>query len=220
MLKANVAACHLQLQEWKEAVEAATAALDALERLLPTKDKKKTGSNAKREKDSLRQGKKDQNTEKKDDEGLEEKVHDDDNDDDKDRDGYQDAGNTDTVVELKGDTDNDTEQALKQLQTRDEHHTAVQKLRAKALLRRAKAKSELGGWGNLQGAEDDYKLLCLPPTPSSSSSSSSSKSSSSSVHLLITHITPPPRPPPPHRPHPRPTRPRSPPRTHTNRSRY
>jgi tetratricopeptide (TPR) repeat protein len=35
VLKSNIAACHLKLEEWKEAVEAATDALDGLERLDP-----------------------------------------------------------------------------------------------------------------------------------------------------------------------------------------
>jgi len=36
VLKSNIAACHLKLEEWKEAVDAATDALDGLERLDPT----------------------------------------------------------------------------------------------------------------------------------------------------------------------------------------
>lgn len=36
VLKSNIAACHLKLEEWKEAVEAATEALDGLEHLDPT----------------------------------------------------------------------------------------------------------------------------------------------------------------------------------------
>ena len=35
----------------------------------------------------------------------------------------------------------------------------ILRIRAKALMRRARAKSELGGWSNLAGAEEDYKLL-------------------------------------------------------------
>lgn len=35
VLKSNIAACHIKLEEWKEAVEAATEALDGLERLDP-----------------------------------------------------------------------------------------------------------------------------------------------------------------------------------------
>lgn len=38
VLKSNIAACHLKLEEWKEAVEAATEALDGLERLDPVPD--------------------------------------------------------------------------------------------------------------------------------------------------------------------------------------
>ena len=35
----------------------------------------------------------------------------------------------------------------------------IERIRGKALMRRAKARSELGGWASLQGAEEDYKLL-------------------------------------------------------------
>lgn len=34
-----------------------------------------------------------------------------------------------------------------------------ERIRAKALLRRARARCELGGWHNLAGAEEDYKAL-------------------------------------------------------------
>ena len=33
------------------------------------------------------------------------------------------------------------------------------RIRAKALMRRARARSEAGGWSNLSGAEEDYKIL-------------------------------------------------------------
>ena len=35
----------------------------------------------------------------------------------------------------------------------------VLRIRAKALMRRARARSELGGWSNLASGEEDYKLL-------------------------------------------------------------
>lgn len=35
----------------------------------------------------------------------------------------------------------------------------ILRIRAKALMRRARARSELGGWAALSGAEEDYKLL-------------------------------------------------------------
>ena len=36
VLQSNVAACHLKLEEWKEAIESSTRGLDGLERVLPT----------------------------------------------------------------------------------------------------------------------------------------------------------------------------------------
>lgn len=36
VLKSNIAACHLKLEEWKEAIESSTQGLNSLERLLPT----------------------------------------------------------------------------------------------------------------------------------------------------------------------------------------
>ena len=50
-------------------------------------------------------------------------------------------------------------------QTREREDSArkreddVQRIRAKSLMRRARARTELGGWSNLAGAEEDYKLL-------------------------------------------------------------
>jgi len=39
----------------------------------------------------------------------------------------------------------------------------IERIRAKALMRRARARSETGGWATLQGAEDDYKVLSKMP---------------------------------------------------------
>jgi len=38
----------------------------------------------------------------------------------------------------------------------------VRKLQVKMLMRRAKAKTELGGWANLQAADEDYRVLLAP----------------------------------------------------------
>lgn len=38
----------------------------------------------------------------------------------------------------------------------------VRKLQVKMLMRRAKAKAELGGWANLQAADEDYRVLLSP----------------------------------------------------------
>lgn len=56
---------------------------------------------------------------------------------------------------------------MKKLEISDQRKDDIQRIRAKALMRRAKARSEKGGWGDLQSAEDDYKVLsqmpALPP---------------------------------------------------------
>lgn len=111
MLKSNIAACHLKLEDWKLAVETATAALDALDRLFPRKAEKE--------------------------------------------DRGEDNGG---VVEIEGD-DEATEQELARLQNSDQRRDDIHRIRAKALMRRAKARTEEGGWGNLQGAEEGTAII-------------------------------------------------------------
>lgn len=105
-MKSNIAACHLKLADWKAAVEAATAALDALDHLAP----------------------------------KESEVQDEKEDDA-------------SVVEINGD-ELAAEEQLEKLKMSDERRNDIQRIRTKALMRRAKGKYEQGGWGNLQGAED------------------------------------------------------------------
>jgi hypothetical protein len=71
----------------------------------------------------------------------------------------QSSEQTDAVVEISGENKEAEEEELKRLQKMDEKKNDVMRIRAKALMRRARAKSQLGGWGNLQGAEEDYKVL-------------------------------------------------------------
>ena len=108
VLKSNIAACHLKLEDWKEAVKAATAALDGLDKL---------------------QGKGD--------------------------DGKQEE------EEVKGDDDGEIEEIISEGATKAEdtsekgkREADIERIRAKALMRRARARSEIGGWATLQGAED------------------------------------------------------------------
>lgn len=112
VLKSNIAACHLKLEDWKEAVESATAALDALDRLQPRKKV----------------------TKGKECDGEDEK-----------------AG---AVVEIVGGDDDDVEKELAELKLSDERKEDIRRIRAKALMRRAKGRMEQGGWGNLAGAEE------------------------------------------------------------------
>lgn len=106
VLQSNVSACHLKLEDWKAAIESATAALDGLQRLDP-----KSGT-----------------------EGKKEAVE-------------------DGVVEIEAE-DEGIEEELAKLEVSDQRREDIKRIRAKALMRRAKAKSEDGGWGNLQGAEE------------------------------------------------------------------
>ncbi|KAJ6183850.1 hypothetical protein N7519_005151 [Penicillium mononematosum] len=66
---------------------------------------------------------------------------------------------TDAVVELSGDDEEAELKELLRLQEQDERRSKVMRLRGKVLLRRAKAKTEIGGWGSLQGAAEDYQVL-------------------------------------------------------------
>lgn len=132
VLKSNIAACHLKLLDWKAAVDTATAALDALDRLI--------------KEESIAQG--------------------------GDKSG---AG----VVEIEGDGAAEEEQ-MEKLKTSDQRRRDVERIRAKALMRRAKAKFELRGWSNLQGAEDGIYSVHLSSIPG--------KSFSEILSTVIAHL--------------------------------
>ncbi|KAH8425291.1 uncharacterized protein LDX57_003050 [Aspergillus melleus] len=128
VLRSNMAACYLKLEDWKASVDAATACIDCLDRVVPPSSTTDTTK------------------------GTKKKTS-----------GHQP---TDEVVEITGDEEEEQKE-LQRLQDQDKRKQDVMRIRAKALMRRARAKSQLGGWGNLQGAEEDYKLLNsldnLPP---------------------------------------------------------
>ncbi|KAG9646159.1 tetratricopeptide repeat protein 1, partial [Aureobasidium melanogenum] len=63
------------------------------------------------------------------------------------------------VEEIDDETAEKIEALEKSGRTRDD----VQKIRVKAFLRRAKARSETGGWAALQGAYEDYTFLATLP---------------------------------------------------------
>ncbi|KAJ4411670.1 hypothetical protein N0V85_003813 [Neurospora sp. IMI 360204] len=119
VLRSNVAACHLMLEEWKDAVKHATTALDLLDKL--------------EREDKLAAEK-----EEKEKEDVEEEIV---------SAGAAKAGPAVPVVETEA-------QIARQKRQED-----IARIRAKALLRRARARSELGGWSTLEGAIEDYKKL-------------------------------------------------------------
>ncbi|KAI5923590.1 hypothetical protein F4810DRAFT_720163 [Camillea tinctor] len=124
VLKSNIAACHLKLEQYKEAIKSATDALDGLARV----EKSEFGEN-----DSKEEKGKD---EAKEDEVEEEIVS---------------SGAQKSAPAAKEETPEEM--------VRRKRQDDILRIRAKALMRRARARSELGGWSNLSSAEEDYKTL-------------------------------------------------------------
>ena len=118
-------------------MEAASAALEGLERLLPTKkkDKKRKGEG----------GEKGRGT------GEDEEE--------------EDKNDGAAVVELEASDEEEVARELQALTLSDERRAQVASLRTKVLLRRAKANAEQGGWGNLTAAEEgtSHHPSSLPP---------------------------------------------------------
>jgi hypothetical protein len=111
VLKSNIAACHLKLEDWKEAVKSASAALDGLDRL--------EGKNG------------DVKDEPKEIEGEE----------------------ADEEIISEGAT------KAEDLSKKGQRESDIERIRGKALMRRARARSEQGGWSTLQGAEEGVLSL-------------------------------------------------------------
>ncbi|KAF3490872.1 uncharacterized protein GIQ15_00389 [Arthroderma uncinatum] len=135
VLQSNIAACHLKLEDWKAAVDAATSSISCLDRLIPTSPPTLHSSSTERSSGGS---------------GVDEQSS-----------GAQ-------VVELPDDADQEQEEdVLKRLNENDTRREDVMRIRGKSLMRRAKGRMALGGWSNLQGAEEDYKSLLqlkvLPP---------------------------------------------------------
>ncbi|KAK5118200.1 hypothetical protein LTR85_008180 [Meristemomyces frigidus] len=121
VLRSNVAACHLKLCEWREAVESATKGVECLERLEPL-PKPKTPQ-------------------------AQNQVTDD------------AADETSNMIE---EVDSNLADRIAALQASGRTLSEIRKLQIKLLTRRAAAKTQLGGWASLQGADEDYKTLLTP----------------------------------------------------------
>ncbi|KAL8656321.1 MAG: hypothetical protein Q9226_002707 [Calogaya cf. arnoldii] len=140
VLKSNIAACHLKLSDWKAAVEEATKSLEALDRLEKPPASKSGGNEVEGSEGAHPVDRNGQHTAAaaKDDSG---------------------------VVELADDEENEAE-ALEKIEKDDRRKDDIKRIRAKALMRRARARSEQGGWGDLQGALEDVRdLIILPIYP-------------------------------------------------------
>jgi hypothetical protein len=111
VLKSNISACHLKLEDWKEAVKSATEALDGLDRLKGRDEDKKSEKEGKVE-----------------EEEVDEIV-------------------SEGAMKLGPGSEEKTN-------GQEQRMADIERIRAKALMRRAKARSELGGWSVLSGAEE------------------------------------------------------------------
>lgn len=114
----------MKLEDWKAAVDSATASLERLDKIIPSVTPS-TKTDAPKESEVP---------------------------------ATQTEGD-DAVVEISGNDAEAEEQQLKRLKEQDEQRTNVMRIRAKSLMRRAKAKSQIGGWASLQGAVEDYQTL-------------------------------------------------------------
>lgn len=110
MLRSNIAACHLKLEDWKSAVEVASKALDGLDKL----------QGKGKEAGAVVNGEEKQEDEEEADEEI-----------------VSEGATKAEDVSVKGKREAD-----------------IERIRAKALMRRAKGRSEMGGWSSLQGAEE------------------------------------------------------------------
>ncbi|KAL2200258.1 hypothetical protein P885DRAFT_65961 [Corynascus similis CBS 632.67] len=128
VLRSNIAACHLKLEEWKEAISNATTALDGLDRLEGQEKEKEDRTPTARDT---------KETETNDAEAE-----------------IISTGATKAGPALLSNPDENSAETARQKRRDD-----IARIRAKALMRRARARSELGGWSNLEGAIEDYKRL-------------------------------------------------------------
>jgi tetratricopeptide (TPR) repeat protein len=133
LLKSNIAACHLKLEQWKEAIQSATEAISGLEKLEAAETEK---AEAEKEAQAARGG---------------DAVGEDDVDEE-----IVSAGAAKAAPALKEETPSEM--------ARRKRQDDIQRIRTKALLRRARARSELGGWSTLAGAEEDFKTLSTMKT--------------------------------------------------------
>jgi hypothetical protein len=131
-----MAACYIKLSDWKQANSTATAALEALDKEVKRIEKEKTNP----KKEVPING----DVVDEDDESVEEEII---------SEGAKHAARPPPPPKEPtpppapvGPTDQD-----------------ILRIRSKILLRRGRARSELGGWANLAGAEEDYRALSAMP---------------------------------------------------------
>ncbi|KAF2762002.1 hypothetical protein EJ05DRAFT_192850 [Pseudovirgaria hyperparasitica] len=130
VLHANIAACHLRLRAWKDAADAASQALDELHHVDPVPQEQ-------------------QQQQSQTDKPATSPAQDD----------NSNSNNSNTNTPRISEISDALEARIAILTALNHSLSDLHKLRTKALLRRAKARAELGTWAELQGAIDDYTAL-------------------------------------------------------------
>ncbi len=156
VLQSNIAACHVRLEQWKEAIDACESGLAGLERELPTKKKPKPTTAVKSKVKGRRKNGTNPNT-------TGDALN---SDTDSEAEAHQpNTDANDTVIELPSDaSDSELAAHLTTLNISDGRRRDIIRIRTKLLLRRARARSSIDPptWTNLGGALEDYKLLSTP----------------------------------------------------------
>ncbi|KAL6910275.1 hypothetical protein GGI43DRAFT_6269 [Trichoderma evansii] len=142
VIQSNISACHLQVEQWTEAIKAATDAIDSLakveieEQLVPKEESKKSKDTKSDNED------KKTNEDKDEDDDVEEEII---------------SSGAERAAPMAPPEPTPEQVAL------ENRKADILRIRTKALLRRARARSEAGGWSNLAGAEEDYRALSQMP---------------------------------------------------------
>ncbi|ESU08939.1 hypothetical protein FGSG_04190 [Fusarium graminearum PH-1] len=127
VIYSNIAACHIQLEDWKEAIKSASDSLRSLEKLEQNDPRLQ------------HDGKKDgEEKSKKEADDVEEEI-------------------ISSGASRAAPAPESVDEEVKKLKVN------IQRIRCKALMRRARGRTEAGGWHNLAGAEEDCKALAAKP---------------------------------------------------------
>ncbi|KAH0525451.1 hypothetical protein TsFJ059_007816 [Trichoderma semiorbis] len=133
VIQSNIAACHLKVEQWKEAIKAASDAIDGLAKLeseSSPNEPKEDSPNSQDTKAAVEE------------EDVEEEIV-----------------SSGAARSAPAPAPEPTPEKVAQ----ENRKADILRIRTKALLRRARARSEAGGWSNLAGAEEDYRALSQMP---------------------------------------------------------
>ncbi|KAG8417930.1 hypothetical protein J3459_006205 [Metarhizium acridum] len=137
VIQSNMAACHLQVEQWTEAIKIASKALDGLVELEKTDTGLCNSMSPSKESDA--------------------------SDKESSKPSFTDPDGVDEEIISSGASRAAPAPSPPKNSSVETRKADIQRIRTKALLRRARARSEAGGWQNLAGAEEDYKTLSTMP---------------------------------------------------------